>query len=47
MLRTHRLGTIAAAARDTTEADKLLVQSLAHFTKRLGQDNPISGEVHS
>ena len=45
MLRTHRLGTIAAAAQDTSEADRLLIQSQSHFTKRLGAENPISGEV--
>ncbi len=45
MLRVHRLGTIAAAARDTSGAVEHLVRSREHFSKRLGPDNPITGEV--
>ena len=47
MLRSHRLGTIAAAAQDVTAAEQLLHQSQQHFSRRLGQDNPITGEVNS
>lgn len=45
MLRMHRLGTIAAAAKDSGAALQHLGQSREHFGKRLGTDNPISGEV--
>lgn len=45
MLRSHRLGTIAAAAQEAPAAEQLLSQSQEHFTKRLGKDNPITGEV--
>jgi hypothetical protein len=45
MLRTHRLGTIAAAAQDTATAEELLFKSQQHFSRRLGKDNPITGEV--
>ncbi len=43
----HRLGTIAAVARETTTAEQLLSQSQEHFSRRLGQDNPITGEVRA
>ncbi|BDA46492.1 hypothetical protein COCOBI_08-5850 [Coccomyxa sp. Obi] len=45
VLRTHRLGTIAAVAQETTTAEQLLSQSQQHFSRRLGQDNPITGEA--
>lgn len=45
MLRVHRLGTIAAAARDTSAAVEQLGRSRGHFSKRLGPENPISGEA--
>ena len=45
MLRRHRLGTIAAEQRDTAQADQCLSHSQQHFSKRLGEDNPITGEV--
>ncbi|KAK9906413.1 hypothetical protein WJX75_001467 [Coccomyxa subellipsoidea] len=45
MLRTHRLGTIAAAAQDTATAEELLLKSQQHFLRRLGKDNPITGEA--
>ena len=46
MLRRHRIGTIAAEQMDTAKAEQCLSQSKEHFSKRLGDDNPITGEVH-
>ena len=45
MLRRHRIGTIAAEQMDTAKAEQCLSQSQEHFSKRLGEDNPITGEV--
>ncbi len=45
MLRRHRIGTIAAEQKDTAQAEQYLSHSQQHFSKRLGDDNPITGEV--
>ena len=45
LLRRHRIGTIAAEQRDTAQAEQYLSHSQQHFSKRLGDDNPITGEV--
>lgn len=45
MLRRHRIGTIAAEQRDIAQAERDLAQSQQHFSRRLGEDNPITGEV--
>ncbi len=47
MLRRHRIGTIAAEQKDTAQAEQYLSHSQQHFSKRLGGDNPITGEVLS
>ena len=45
MLRRHRIGTIAAEQMDVAKAEQCLSQSQDHFSKRLGENNPITGEV--
>ena len=45
MLRRHRIGTIAAEQQDTIQAEQYLSRSIQHFSKRLGEDNPITGEA--
>ncbi|CAK0756623.1 hypothetical protein CVIRNUC_002471 [Coccomyxa viridis] len=45
MLRRHRIGTIAAEQMDVAKAEQCLSQSQEHFSKRLGENNPITGEA--